>query len=92
VNRSVRVSIYGRVQGVGYRAWTSSKAEQLGLKGWVRNRMDGSVEAIFSGEEAILERMLEACERGPSVARVERIIKDNCDSVENIDFRVLPTC
>lgn len=67
------VSIRGRVQGVGYRAWIADEARRRGLAGWVRNRRDGTVEAVFSGTEAVVADMLAACRRGPSLARVEAV-------------------
>lgn len=67
------VMIRGRVQGVGYRAWTERQALARGLEGWVRNRRDGSVEAAFSGPDEIVDAMLEACRRGPASARVDAI-------------------
>jgi acylphosphatase len=67
------VTIHGRVQGVGFRAWVEDMALMRGLKGWVRNRRDGSVEAVFSGPERAVEEMVEACRRGPGAARVERV-------------------
>lgn len=70
---SVRVQIYGKVQGVWYRAWTVREAEARQLKGWVRNRRDGSVEALFAGGDAAVRAMIEACRVGPPAARVERI-------------------
>ena len=69
----VRVIIAGRVQGVGYRDWTQAVARQLGLAGWVRNRVDDSVEALFAGEAATVDRMVAACRRGPSLARVDTV-------------------
>lgn len=68
--RAVRVLITGRVQGVGYRAWTRDKAAVLGVSGWVRNRRNGDVEAVFSGTESAVETMLDACRDGPGWARV----------------------
>lgn len=62
--------IKGRVQGVCYRNWTVENAEQLGLKGWVRNRRDGSVEALFSGPPEAVEEMQQRCRRGPPAAMV----------------------
>ncbi|MGX9392599.1 acylphosphatase [Nitrobacteraceae bacterium UC4446_H13] len=67
------VSIRGRVQGVGYRVWTADEARRRGLEGWVRNRRDGSVEAVLSGAEDVVADMLAACHRGPSSARVDAV-------------------
>lgn len=69
----VRVVVTGRVQGVGYRDWTQAVARQLGLDGWVRNRRDDTVEAVFAGEAATVDRMVAACRRGPSLARVASV-------------------
>ncbi|WP_025899878.1 acylphosphatase [Sneathiella glossodoripedis] len=66
----VHARITGKVQGVGYRAWTIQTASKLGLTGWVRNRTDGSVEAIFEGDESDLLVMKEKCQDGPLFARV----------------------
>ncbi|SHG09920.1 acylphosphatase [Kaistia soli DSM 19436] len=71
--RTVQVSVTGRVQGVGYRAFVEQQAVTLGLSGWVRNRRDGSVEALFSGEETVVTEMLDACRRGPPFAAVEAV-------------------
>ncbi|MGV1013874.1 MAG: acylphosphatase, partial [Methyloceanibacter sp.] len=68
--RTVTVRIEGRVQGVFYRAWTEDTARTLGLDGWVRNRRDGSVEAVFSGPAAQVEAMLRRCAQGPRDAEV----------------------
>ena len=67
------VVVHGRVQGVGYRMWTEDLAERLGLEGWVRNRRDGSVEAVFAGPEQAVAKAIEACRRGPRGARVEAV-------------------
>ena len=72
--QSIRhVVIRGRVQGVGYRAWTEYAALERGLAGWVRNRRDGSVEAVFAGPAEAVAGMIEACRRGPPGARVAAI-------------------
>jgi acylphosphatase len=68
-----RVMIRGRVQGVGYRAWTEMTALEVGLEGWVRNRRDGTVEALFAGPADVVASMLDACRQGPPGARVEAI-------------------
>lgn len=71
--RVVRVLISGRVQGVGYRDWTVATAVSHGLTGWVRNRRNGQVEALFVGPDEAVGRMLEACRRGPGAARVDAV-------------------
>ena len=67
------VIVRGRVQGVGYRAWTAYEAERRNLLGWVRNRRDGSVEAVFAGPAEAVAAMIEACRNGPPGARVDAI-------------------
>ena len=71
--RSARLRITGRVQGVGYRAWALQMASRLGLRGWVRNRSDGSVEALATGDDDAVARMIEACREGPVGARVSDV-------------------
>jgi acylphosphatase len=71
-----RVTIRGRVQGVGYRAWVAHEAVRLGLEGWVRNRRDGSVEALLAGSEQAVTEMMARCRRGPSAARVDAVVED----------------
>ncbi len=66
--RAVRVVIAGRVQGVGFRAFVAGEAARHGIAGWVRNRRDGTVEAVFIGEGAAVDAMLAACRRGPRVS------------------------
>jgi len=83
--QTVHVRITGRVQGVGYRAWTVDNARKLGVKGWVRNRRDGSVEAIFQGEEASVFRLLGLCEDGPMFARVSNVLVDDIDAETTFD-------
>ena len=67
------VLIRGRVQGVGFRAWTEVTALERGLQGWVRNRRDGAVEALFIGVEGDVTAMIEDCHSGPPGARVDFI-------------------
>jgi acylphosphatase len=71
--RCVRVRISGRVQGVGFRAWTQRRAMAIGLSGWVQNRPDGSVDALFCGSADAVEAMLAACREGPRGARVTEV-------------------
>jgi acylphosphatase len=63
--RAVNVLVHGRVQGVGFRMFVEREAVALGLAGWVRNVRDGTVEAVFSGDDGAMEQMLAACRRGP---------------------------
>ncbi|MPZ56334.1 MAG: acylphosphatase [Rhizobiales bacterium] len=67
------VVIRGLVQGVGYRAWTERAALAHGLEGWVRNRRDGSVEAVFAGAPDKVAGLIEACRQGPRGARVDAV-------------------
>jgi acylphosphatase len=71
--------IHGIVQGVGYRAGFDAQARALGLAGWVRNRRDGSVEAMVSGEHDALEKIIAWAHRGPMMARVDQV------NVEDVD-------
>ncbi len=70
---TIRARILGRVQGVGYRAWTVDHATALGVRGWVRNREDGSVELLAAGEERAVAALLDACRDGPRFADVTGI-------------------
>jgi acylphosphatase len=88
---SVHVIISGRVQGVGYRVWTRSQARQKGLKGWVRNRADGTVEAVFAGDSAQIKAMLEACYDGPLASRVKTITSQPWQGEIPSDFEQRPT-
>jgi len=89
--RTVHVSISGRVQGVGYRAWTERQAIALGLSGWVRNRSDGTVEAVFSGAPADVEAMIAGCRHGPSAAHVDAVLVTEAAPLAEKGFRTLPT-
>jgi acylphosphatase len=71
--KRARVTVRGLVQGVYFRADTQSRARSLGLSGWVRNAPDGSVEAVFEGDDERVDSMLAWCERGPAGALVEDV-------------------
>lgn len=75
--------IHGIVQGVGYRAAFDAQARALGVSGWVRNRRDGSVEAMIRGDETTVQQVIAWAQRGPTMARVERI-----DVVETDDAQI----
>jgi acylphosphatase len=92
-----QVTITGRVQGVGYRAWVEHQARARHLEGWVRNRRDGSVEALFSGPADVVSEMVTLCRRGPVSARVDAV-QDEAARSDALDsrragegFSVLPT-
>jgi len=71
--KQAHVFISGNVQGVGYRQFVKSNARKLGITGWVRNAEDGGVEAVFQGEESMIEVLVSACKKGPFLAEVEQI-------------------
>ncbi|MCW5686201.1 MAG: acylphosphatase [Pseudolabrys sp.] len=95
------VVITGRVQGVGYRAWTEDAAAERRLRGWVRNRRDGTVEAVFIGPDSVVTEMIDACRQGPRSAHVTRVeVRDataddlaqsNGRQTTGKDFLFLPT-
>jgi acylphosphatase len=68
-----RVVVHGRVQGVFFRGSTAERARELRVNGWVRNRPDGTVEAVFEGSAAQVAEMVRYCRQGPPWARVERV-------------------
>ncbi len=92
---AIRVRIEGRVQGVWFRGWTADEARRRGLAGWVRNRRDGSVEALFSGPEDAVREMSTLCHDGPPAAHVTAVIETPAETPkeapENTDFVQLPT-
>ncbi|MGE5545441.1 MAG: acylphosphatase [Solirubrobacterales bacterium] len=91
MTKSVRVLIDGRVQGVWYRGWTVEQASSRGLAGWVRNLSDGRVEAVFSGDPAGVDEMVEACRAGPPSARVTAIATEPWAEHPGHGFHQRPT-
>jgi acylphosphatase len=89
--RAVRLTITGHVQGVWFRAWAAEQAKRLGLDGWVRNRRDGSVEALVAGDAAAVQGMIEACKVGPPAARVAHVAVASDSSNVGAGFAVRPT-
>ncbi|MBL3551244.1 acylphosphatase [Rhodovulum sulfidophilum] len=85
---AVRVRIAGRVQGVGFRAWTEAQAAALGLSGWVRNEADGAVLALLAGPEDRVARMLDTLQEGPAPARVETVETTPGDWPAEAGFRI----
>ena len=76
----LQVTIRGRVQGVGYRAWVEYQAKLSGLEGWVRNRRDGSVEAVFAGPAHSVAEMVALCRHGPPGSRVDAVLDEPVDA------------
>ncbi|MBU0496329.1 MAG: acylphosphatase [Candidatus Thermoplasmatota archaeon] len=74
MKKQAHVVISGRVQGVWYRASTKNQAQMLGLKGWVRNLKNGNVEAVFEGDEEIIDKMISWCHQGPPHASVKKVL------------------
>jgi acylphosphatase len=98
MNRAIlQVVIQGRVQGVGYRAWLEYQARAAHLEGWVRNRRDGSVEAVFAGPGKAVAEMVALCRHGPPSAKVTAVLKETA-RIDQLNLRqpgeafsVLPT-
>ena len=90
----LRLRIIGRVQGVGFRAFVADEAQTRGLAGWVRNRADGSVDALIAGDSETVDEMVAACRRGPYGARVEDLAiedADESDLTKHSGFEILRT-
>lgn len=84
-----RLRITGRVQGVGFRFHFERTARQHGVRGWVRNRSDGSVEAVIQGDDAAVDAVVSWAHRGPRTAVVERVAVSEGEGSYD-DFRVVP--
>jgi acylphosphatase len=89
--KALRLVIAGRVQGVGYRDWMVAEAAVLGVSGWVRNRVDGRVEALVAGEAEAVDRLVEVCRRGPRLAAVGDIATEAAGPPATPGFHRLPT-
>jgi acylphosphatase len=83
-----RVRVNGRVQGVFFRAWTREQARDLGITGWVRNCIDGSVAAHVQGEAEAVDRLIALMRNGPSGARVDDLNVDEAEPEELSSFEV----
>lgn len=88
---AIRLRVHGRVQGVWYRGWLVEQARALRVDGWVRNRTDGSVEAVLAGDPAAVRTLIERCETGPRLARVERIEAAETAEVPSPGFAQRPS-
>ncbi len=85
------IRIAGRVQGVGYRDWLLRRATEAGLSGWVRNRADGTVEALLAGLEPAVEQVLRECRAGPPAARVDSVSEAFAEEPAEPGFSRRPT-
>lgn len=85
--KCLHLRIEGRVQGVWFRGWTEREARRLGLDGWVRNRADGSVEAVFAGPGEQVDAMVRLCRQGPPAAHVLSIHEELFDGEVEAGFR-----
>lgn len=83
----LRLRIRGKVQGVGFRYWTVRQASKLALRGWVRNRGDGSVEVVAAGSKDALDTFVAACHSGPRAARVESVVVEDADETVGNTFQ-----
>ena len=83
---ALRLSIVGRVQGVGFRAWAVQEAMQRNLRGWVRNCRDGSVEALIIGQAEAVAAMAAVCHRGPPLADVAEVRQNAADDDGSAGF------
>ena len=86
-----RIRVRGRVQGVGFRTWAEGYAQSLDLSGWVRNRLDGSLELLLIGPSDRVEAMIDACARGPGAATVNDVEVESALGIAADGFTVKPT-
>lgn len=86
-----RVVVHGRVQGVGFRYAAVDAAERLGITGWVRNRRDGTVEALLQGSDDAMTAMLAWCRRGPPHSQVRDVEVSEVAPEALADFTLRPT-
>jgi len=83
--------VTGRVQGVGYRVWAMREARKRGLRGWVRNRLNGGVDMLVIGEEPKIADMAASCRKGPILAKVEDVVISPAVDDGSLDFTERPT-
>jgi acylphosphatase len=86
-----RLRIHGLIQGVGYRESMRREAEKLEVSGWVRNRRDGSVEALVCGPDYAIAAIIAWARTGPRFSRVERVLVENDEGITSVGFTVIPT-
>lgn len=89
--KSVKIRIRGRVQGVFFRAWVKDKADQLGIQGWIRNRLDGDVEALLIGEARAVDVLIAECRQGPPTAQVDDVRVETALALAAASFEIKTT-
>ena len=89
--KAVRAVIEGRVQGVWFRGWTVDEANRRGVSGWVRNRRDGTVEAVFAGDDGSVAEMLRVCWQGPPAAHVTNVTSEPAEAPAQPGFHQAAT-
>ena len=87
--KTIRLTIEGKVQGVFYRATAKDIADELGIKGWVRNLPDRNVEITATATEEILQKFIDWCKQGPPKARVDDVIIEELSTAEFNGFRII---
>ena len=87
--KAVKVIIYGKVQGVGFRNFVFLHAKKLNIRGYIKNNPDGTVEAVFEGDEDNINKMIELCKRGPERARVDKIDIKDIEINNYQDFKII---
>ncbi len=90
-SKFIKVRISGQVQGVFFRVWVKEKADQLGVMGWVRNRLDGDVEGLFVGPKDAVDALVKVCWEGPRAAQVEEIKVEPAQGITPANFQIKPT-
>ena len=79
----IKVVVKGRVQGVFFRVETKNTADRLGLNGYVKNLSNGSVEAVFEGDQQAVTQMVEWCHKGPAISKVEHVLTEKAEAALN---------
>ncbi|MEE8294393.1 MAG: acylphosphatase [Sphingomonadales bacterium] len=90
-SKAIKVRIIGQVQGVFFRVWVKEKADNLGVMGWIRNRLDGDVEGLFVGPEEAVDALVEVCREGPKPALIDEIKIEPAQGVVPANFQIKPT-
>ena len=90
-SKAIKVRISGQVQGVFFRVWAKEKADNLGVMGWIRNRLDGDVEGLFVGPEDAVDALVAVCREGPKPALIDEIKIEPAQGITPANFQIKPT-